>query len=206
MSDEKKWRIVCNLEFGYTAADILTLRRSQISRHLLGPLRNSFLKEQEPTSSGTHICGIIIIQLKKSHQLYPIQENQMQAPQTEQEKKATLANEKSCRCPVFRIVFFTVLLIGAVSGLSLVFTGSSNPLDYFVPVDPPGEAEAYRWDAESGLELMVEVRQHIQKKIRSSVCTHLTNCTFSRCVPAIFRMHVIQAGRRLLTNQLRTGM
>jgi hypothetical protein len=137
---------------------------------------------------------------------FPMNDNQMQAPQTEEEKKTqTFESENSCRCPVFRIVFFSVLIIGAVSGLSLVFTGSSNPLDYFVPVDPPGESEAFRWNAESGLELMVEVSQHIQKEETKLRRTHLTYSTFSLCVLTILRMHVIQAGRRLLTNQLRTG-
>jgi hypothetical protein len=134
-----------------------------------------------------------------------MEDNQMQAPQIEEEKKTqTLESEKSCRCPVFRIVFFSVLIIGAVSGLSLVFTGSSNPLDYFVPVDPPGQTEAFRWNAESGLELMVEVRQHIQKEETKLRRRHLTYPSFS-CFLTILRMHAIQAGRRLLTNQLRTG-
>jgi hypothetical protein len=110
-----------------------------------------------------------------------MQDNQMQVPPIEEEKTQTLESEKSCRCPVFRIVFFLVLITGAVSGLSLVFTGSSNPLDYFVPVDPPGESEAFRWNAESGLELMVEVRQLIQKEETKLRCTHLTNSTFSVC-------------------------
>jgi hypothetical protein len=96
-----------------------------------------------------------------------MQDNQMQAPPVEaqaEDEKKPLESGKSCRCPVFRIVFFSVLTIGAVSGLSLVFTGSSNPLDYFVPVDPPGLSKAYRWDAESGLDLWVEVRRHSQKE------------------------------------------
>jgi hypothetical protein len=127
-----------------------------------------------------------------------MQENQTQEPRTKEEAKTI------CRCPVFRILFFLVLIIGAVSGLSLVFTGSSNPLDYFVPVDPPGLSESYRWDAVAGLERLVMVRQHSKKeetKIR---------CTISLIPPSpgmflLFRMHAIQPGRRLLTNQLRTG-
>jgi hypothetical protein len=136
-----------------------------------------------------------------------MQDNQMQSPPIEEKKKTQiLESEKSCRCPVFRIVFFSVLITGAVGGLSLVFTGSSNPLDYFVPVDPPGESEAFRWNAESGLELMVEVRQHIPKRRdETQLYTYLTNTTFFPCVLTIFRTHVIQAGRRLSTDQLRTG-
>jgi hypothetical protein len=105
----------------------------------------------------------------------------MQVPPIEEEKKThTLDNDKSCRCPVFRIVFFLVLIAGAVGGLSLVFTGSSNPLDYFVPVDPPGESEAFRWNAESGLDLMVEVRQHTPKIKRRNTVVHISHVTFFR--------------------------
>jgi hypothetical protein len=115
----------------------------------------------------------IILIAHNSHQLYRhimqdsqtkacgIEEeaNQTKACRTEEEAN-TLGGGKSCRFHVFRILFFLALIIGAVVGLSLAFTGSTNPLDYFVPVDPPGESEAFRWDAEAGLELEVLVRQH----------------------------------------------
>jgi hypothetical protein len=136
-----------------------------------------------------------------------MQDNQMQIepPIDEEKKTQTPEREKSCRCPVFRIVFFSVLIIGAVAGLSLVFTGSSNPLDYFVPVDPPGESEAFRWNAESGLELMVEVRQHIQRRIDETPMYTSHKFHLLAVFLMYFRMHVIQAGPRLLTDQLRTG-
>lgn len=53
------------------------------------------------------------------------------------------------------IIFISILLIAGAIGLSLVLTGKPNPLDYFVPTDPPGSTEAVRWDANQGLELEV---------------------------------------------------
>ena len=45
---------------------------------------------------------------------------------------------------------------GAVAGLSVALTGDPNPANYFIPIDPPGEKEAVRWDADAGLYLTVE--------------------------------------------------
>jgi hypothetical protein len=91
-----------------------------------------------------------------------MEDNQMQAAQIEEEKK-TLENEKELSLSLHRILPSPHRAVG---GLSQVFTGSSNNPHFVVPADPPGESEAYRWNAKSGLELMVEVRQHIQKKKR----------------------------------------
>jgi hypothetical protein len=81
----------------------------------------------------------------------------MENYENEKELEASRNKTKCCRCRIFPIVFFGVLIIGAVCGLSLVFTNSANPLEFFVPVDPPGATEAFRWDATAGLQLMVEV-------------------------------------------------
>lgn len=129
----------------------------------------------------------------------------MELPQSEKQENTMARENTPPRCSCFTIVFFSVLAIGAVSGLSLVFTGSSNPLDYFVPVDPPGEKDAFRWDFTAGLELMVEVRLHDKKKKRNPATHHLTNLTFSHRVLTIFRMHVTIPGQLRLTNLLQTG-
>eukprot|EP00529_Nitzschia_sp_RCC80_P021107 CAMPEP_0113488848 /NCGR_PEP_ID=MMETSP0014_2-20120614/26229_1 /TAXON_ID=2857 /ORGANISM="Nitzschia sp." /LENGTH=380 /DNA_ID=CAMNT_0000382575 /DNA_START=175 /DNA_END=1317 /DNA_ORIENTATION=+ /assembly_acc=CAM_ASM_000159 len=57
-----------------------------------------------------------------------------------------------CRC----ISISLIVLIGVSVGLSLILTGNANPLNYFIPVDPPGASAANRWDASSGLTLVVE--------------------------------------------------
>ena len=48
------------------------------------------------------------------------------------------------------------MFAGTVVSLSVVLTGSPNPVEYFIPVDPPGMTEAIRWDAENGLTMIVE--------------------------------------------------
>lgn len=59
---------------------------------------------------------------------------------------------RRCVCIVASLVS-----IGAtIAGLSVAFTGSPNPANYFIPVDPPGAKEALRWDAMAGLHLTVE--------------------------------------------------
>jgi hypothetical protein len=58
-----------------------------------------------------------------------------------------------CRC----IVLSMIVGIGVTVGASLIFTNSANPLDYWIPVDPPGAQEATRWDATEGLYLQVEI-------------------------------------------------
>lgn len=72
-------------------------------------------------------------------------------------------NESEDRCTLcsltrrcFCIVLGILLVVGSVAGLSVAFTGSPNPADYFIPIDPPGAKEAVRWDANSGLYLTVE--------------------------------------------------
>lgn len=51
----------------------------------------------------------------------------------------------------------TVILGLAVTVSSyLIITDSANPLDYFMPADPPGAGAATRWDAMAGLYLQVD--------------------------------------------------
>ena len=59
---------------------------------------------------------------------------------------------KNCVC----IGLLTLLIGGAVAALSVALTGDPNPANYFIPIDPPGEKEAVRWDANAGLYLTVE--------------------------------------------------
>jgi hypothetical protein len=49
------------------------------------------------------------------------------------------------------------MVVGASIGVSLIMTNDPNPLNYFIPVDPPGASEATRWDATRGLFLTVEI-------------------------------------------------
>jgi hypothetical protein len=59
------------------------------------------------------------------------------------------------KCCLYSIVAFAFLGTATVA-FSIVYTGNPNPMDYFVPVDPPGQTEAIRWNAETGLTLIVE--------------------------------------------------
>ena len=58
-----------------------------------------------------------------------------------------------CRCAIITIL----VVVGASIGISLIMTNDPNPLNYFIPVDPPGAKEATRWDASRGLFLRVEI-------------------------------------------------
>ena len=79
-----------------------------------------------------------------------------------QTKESTTRNKKTKDDPVFctkcRCLVMTIIVgIGVTVGASLIFTNSANPLDYWIPVDPPGTKEATRWDAMEGLFLQVEI-------------------------------------------------
>lgn len=62
----------------------------------------------------------------------------------------------NCLKRIAHIVVVAFLVAGTIVGLSVAFTGSANPVDYFIPVDPPGANEAIRWDADQGLNLLIE--------------------------------------------------
>jgi hypothetical protein len=54
------------------------------------------------------------------------------------------------------VVAFYVIA-GITVGVSMALTGSANPVDFFIPPDPPGASEAIRWaGATQGLRLIVE--------------------------------------------------
>jgi hypothetical protein len=70
--------------------------------------------------------------------------------------KSTSESGCSRYCPwIRRIIFGILFLTGLAVGISYIWTGS-NPIEYFQPTHPPGLKEAIRWDAVSGLELIVE--------------------------------------------------
>jgi hypothetical protein len=71
-------------------------------------------------------------------------------------KAAPESGCSKCGRIITRTIFGVLFVTGLAVGLSYIWTGSPNPADYFVPVDPPGLTEAIRWDAESGLDLLVE--------------------------------------------------
>jgi len=70
------------------------------------------------------------------------------APQKQEPRFCT-----RCKC----LIVSAFVLVGLAVGASLILTDSPNPLDYFIPVDPPGAKEATRWDATKGLYLRVEI-------------------------------------------------
>lgn len=47
------------------------------------------------------------------------------------------------------------MVVGTIVSVCVAVFGV-NPIEYFVPVDPPGLTEAIRWDAENGLSIIVE--------------------------------------------------
>lgn len=58
---------------------------------------------------------------------------------------------------IFWLLVKLFLVAGTIVSLSVVLTGNPNPVEYFVPVDPPGYSEAIKWDQTShGLKLVVE--------------------------------------------------
>ena len=80
---------------------------------------------------------------------------QQQRQQQQKQQQAEALNTKFCN--LRRCICLSILIGGAtIVATSLIITNDPNPLNYFVQIDPPGTSEASRWDAISGLSLVVE--------------------------------------------------
>lgn len=77
-------------------------------------------------------------------------------PRSEDDADAAPAKEPifctPCRCIVMSIILAAAVTVST----SLILTDSANPLEYFHVPEPPGVEAATRWDATSGLYLLVE--------------------------------------------------